>query len=79
MLFSCLVDADFLETETFYDRAASQTTPRAGHADIITLRDQLRAHMATIDGRGLDPVSALRSRVLAAAVAKAEARQVCSR
>ncbi len=72
MLFSCLVDADFLETETFYDRAAGQTTPRAGHADIATLRDQLRAHMATIDGRGSDPVSALRSAVLAAAVAKAE-------
>jgi CRISPR-associated endonuclease/helicase Cas3 len=73
MLFSCLVDADFLETEAFHDRAAGRPTPRAGHADIVALRDRLRAHMATIDGRSSDPVSILRSGVLAAAVAKATA------
>lgn len=73
MLFSCLVDADYLETEAFHDHAESRVTSRGGHADIGTLRDRLRAHMATIDGRGNDAVSALRSRVLTAAVAKAAA------
>lgn len=73
MLFSCLVDADYLETEAFHDHAEGRVTERAGHAGIATLRDRLRAHMTAIDGKSADPVSALRSRVLAAAVAKAEA------
>ncbi|HEY4252163.1 MAG TPA: CRISPR-associated endonuclease Cas3'' [Roseomonas sp.] len=73
MLFSCLVDADYLETEAFHDRAEGRATSRGGHADIATLRDRLRGFMAGIDGKGEDAVSRLRSRVLAAAIAKAEA------
>lgn len=71
MLFSCLVDADFLATEAFYKGAAGEAVSRGGHADILTLRDRLNAYLAKIDGRGDDPVSQLRSRVLAAARAKA--------
>ena len=73
MLFSCLVDADFLETEAFYDRADGRVTQRGGHCGVAALRDRLRSFMATVDGKSNDAVSALRSRVLAAAVAKAEA------
>ena len=73
MLFSCLVDADFLETEAFHDRAEGRVSQRGGHSGIVALRDRLRTFMAAMDGKSNDGVSALRSRVLAAAVAKAEA------
>lgn len=73
MLFSCLVDADFLETEAFHDRADDRTSERGGHTELLVLRDRLRRHMAALDGPGAGPVAALRSRVLAEAVAKAEA------
>ncbi|MFN7288828.1 MAG: CRISPR-associated endonuclease Cas3'' [bacterium] len=73
MLFSCLVDADYLETEAFYDRVEGRVRQRGGHSGIAALRDRLRSFMATVDGKSNDAVSALRSRVLAAAMAKAEA------
>jgi CRISPR-associated endonuclease/helicase Cas3 len=71
MLFSCLVDADFLETENFHRQAEGKADQRGGHASIPELRDRLRRHMAGIDGKAEDPVSLLRSRVLRAAVEKA--------
>lgn len=43
MIFSCLVDADFLETERFYAEANGEIVSRGGHADLRILRDQLRA------------------------------------
>src|SRR4051812_5183031 len=46
MLFSCLVDADFLETERFYAEARNEPAERGGHTGLATLRDRLRAHMA---------------------------------
>ena len=65
MLFSCLVDADFLETEAFYARAAGQAVERGGHTPIPALRDRLQAHMAKIRAKAEDtPVNALRARVL---------------
>lgn len=73
MLFSCLVDADFLETEAFHGRAEGRAIERGGHAELLELRDRLRRHMASLNGQGGGPVAALRSRVLAAAVTKAEA------
>jgi CRISPR-associated endonuclease/helicase Cas3 len=71
MLFSCLVDADFLETAAFYDRAEGRALRRGNHADLDDLRDRLRAHMAGLDGQRDDLVSRVRSRVLTAARAKA--------
>lgn len=71
MLFSCLVDADFLETEAFHRRAEGQSETRGGHSTIPDLRDRLHAHMAGIDGRGDNTVSRVRSQVLAAARDKA--------
>ena len=73
MLFSCLVDADFLATEAFYARAKGQPVPRGGHLQIGELRDRLAGFMAGIraDARPSE-LNALRSRILDHAVAKAE-------
>lgn len=73
MLFSCLVDADFLETEAFHCRAEGRPIERGGHTELLVLRDRLRRHMAILDGQGNGTVAAVRSRVLKAAVAKATA------
>lgn len=72
MLFSCLVDADFLETEAFYARAKGEPVERGGHASLLALRDRLRNYMA--DKRAHSPatsINALRARVLDHAVKKA--------
>jgi CRISPR-associated endonuclease/helicase Cas3 len=71
MLFSCLVDADFLETEAFHDRTGGRASLRGGHAAIPVLRDRLRAHVVTLGGTAAPEVDALRAEVLAHAVAKA--------
>jgi CRISPR-associated endonuclease/helicase Cas3 len=71
MLFSCLVDADFLATETFYERATGQVARPAGHASVEILRDRLRAHMAGLRSDAASSVIALRARVLEHALAKA--------
>jgi len=72
MLFSCLVDADFLETEAFYARARGEPVERGGHASLQTLRERLRHHMAARRAEAPDTsVNALRARVLDHAVRKA--------
>jgi len=43
MLYSCLVDADFLDTEHFIDEAKSQR--RNGYARLKTLQDKLSVHL----------------------------------
>ncbi len=72
MLFSCLVDADFLETERFYAAAADGTAAlRGGHASVADLLNRLRAYQV---GRRADPtpLNLLRAEVLHHAVGKAE-------
>jgi CRISPR-associated endonuclease/helicase Cas3 len=70
MLFSCLVDADFLETERFYAAAEGLAQPeRGGRAD-LRHRDAVRAFMAR-HRRDDTPVNKLRSQILDHAVAKA--------
>lgn len=73
MLFSCLVDADFLATERFYAAAEGAPVERGGHASLVALRDRLRAHMA---GKRVTaeptPLNALRAAILDRAVRKAE-------
>ncbi len=72
MLFSCLVDADFLETEAFYARAEGRPVERGGHTALETLRDRLRDHMAGLRAAAADtPVNVLRARVLDHAIAQA--------
>ena len=70
MLFSCLVDADSLETEAFYAAmgerdAARMTSLRGSDVSLETLRDALKAHMAGFEGKGGE-INALRAEVLAA-------------
>jgi predicted phage terminase large subunit-like protein len=72
MLFSCLVDADFLATEDFYDRVERRESARRGFADRGSLQDRLARHL---DRKQLDakptPLNQLRAEVLAHAVDKA--------
>jgi CRISPR-associated endonuclease/helicase Cas3 len=76
MLFSALVDADFLDTEAFMDPAKS--AGRQGSIDMAALLGALDAYMAdktaalAADGRADSPVNRLRAQVLADCRAKAE-------
>jgi CRISPR-associated endonuclease/helicase Cas3 len=72
MLFSCLVDADFLATESFYDKAENRTNQRGGFASLPELLVRLQAHMARISAGAPDTaVNRLRAQVLEHAVSKA--------
>lgn len=72
MLFSCLVDADFLETERFYAEAEGKPVERGGYLDLRTLRERLRAYMAQLRARADPaPLNALRAEVLEYAIKRA--------
>ena len=68
MLFSCLVDADYLDTEQYLDgfRAAQ----RGGHAPLSLLRERFNGYMARFSAPGKEPargsVNETRAEVLAA-------------
>lgn len=70
MLFSCLVDADFLETERFYAAARGDAPPERGGRIDSRHREAVRAYM-TRHRREDTPVNRLRSQILDHAVAKA--------
>ena len=76
MMFSALVDADFLDTEAYFDRTRS--TRRAGFPPLTEYLSRLDAHMSNLAeqlqlaGRGVEPVMAARARVLADCRAAAE-------
>ena len=72
MLFSCLVDADFLDTEAFYARNTDATRPSSRERALPTLqalREQMDAHLA--DFRAESEVNQLRARILAGVRGKA--------
>jgi len=72
MLFSCLVDADFLETERFYAEANNEKVERGDHIELSVLRARLRTYMTEMQARAGDtPVNALRARVLDYAIQRA--------
>lgn len=72
MLFSCLVDADFLATEVFYARADGDSIERGGHTPLLQLRDRLCDYMSRKrEAADPTPVNVLRNRILDYAVAKA--------
>jgi CRISPR-associated endonuclease/helicase Cas3 len=71
MIFSCLVDADFLETEHFYAKARGESMERGGHRPLVALRNKLRAHMEGVGQTSSGPLTALRTEILAHAVSKA--------
>jgi CRISPR-associated endonuclease/helicase Cas3 len=67
MLYSCLVDADFLDTERFFDPAKSDR--RAEWPVLETLRERLMRHQDAMPSRR--PIDVVRARVRAEVVAKA--------
>jgi CRISPR-associated endonuclease/helicase Cas3 len=72
MVFSCLVDADFLETEVFYTQAAGKTVERGGFSDIASLRARLAAFMAGKASAAPTTLNILRNKILAHAISRAE-------
>jgi CRISPR-associated endonuclease/helicase Cas3 len=73
MLFSCLVDADFLATERFYAEAEGKPAERGGHTSLAVLRDRLHTHMAEKRATAEPtPLNALRAAILDHAISKAE-------
>jgi len=73
MLFSCLVDADFLATESFMDPERSAARP-CGKADFKALDEHLTAWLDRRFAKAQGPVAKARAQVLAACRKKAEGR-----
>jgi CRISPR-associated endonuclease/helicase Cas3 len=64
LVFSCLVDADFLDTESFMDEAKAQE--RGGYPDIAALEASLDAHLAHLAANAPPtPVNRARAGILA--------------
>ncbi|GIX14624.1 MAG: hypothetical protein KatS3mg118_2583 [Paracoccaceae bacterium] len=63
MLFSALVDADFLETEAFHDRVEGRPRERGWRGSLAGLRGRLETHLAAI-GRATAPINAERAWIL---------------
>lgn len=72
MLFSCLVDADYLDTEAWFARIEGRTADRGTWPSIAQLKSAVDQHLALFD-RGAAPtgVNCLRAEVLQAARAAA--------
>jgi len=76
MLFSCLVDADFLDTEAFM--SAGKAEARSGFMSIADLETRLQAHLAQMAqkvaerGEAASQVNRKRAEVLRACLAKAD-------
>jgi len=65
MLFSCLVDADFLDTENFMDNGGNRV--RGGYPNLAELKPLFDRHMRKMTDAAPDtPVNAARKEVLAA-------------
>jgi CRISPR-associated endonuclease/helicase Cas3 len=67
MLFSCLVDADFLNTEIFVN--AAQAKVREGFADLVELKQTFDRHMEQF--KPTTPINNIRQQILAACRAAA--------
>ncbi|WP_148713838.1 CRISPR-associated helicase Cas3' [Chitinolyticbacter meiyuanensis] len=64
MLFSCLVDADFIDTEAFYQKVERrQPTPRGSAVALSALRERLNHRLASF--KTDTPVNRLRGEILA--------------
>jgi CRISPR-associated endonuclease/helicase Cas3 len=71
MIFSCLVDADFLETEAFYTQAAGGIVERGGFSDIASLAARLKIFMAGKTGAAPTALNILRNKILSHAISRA--------
>lgn len=73
MLFSCLVDADFLETERFYAQTQEPPIERGGFTPLPDLRRRLSKYMQETFSNVRDTrVNTARAQVLASVLRKAE-------
>ena len=71
MLFSCLVDADFLDTERYM--SPEQYARRGKYPDLDTLQQRYRDYMATLQANAsASPLQSLRSSILQQALAASE-------
>lgn len=65
MLFSSLVDADYLDTEKFMDNEKADT--RGKYPNLLSLKDMFDAHMDNLTGKDKDkPVNIIRNEILSA-------------
>ncbi|ACO79326.1 CRISPR-associated helicase Cas3 [Azotobacter vinelandii CA] len=62
MLFSCLVDADFLDTEAYYDRIEQRPSRRSARPSLPHLQQALNVHLAGF--RADSPVNRIRADIL---------------
>lgn len=71
MIFSCLVDADFVDTDNFFRRIEDKPLrEEGGGASLEALRERLDAHLAQFSAEG--EVNRIRAEVLAHVRSKAE-------
>ena len=63
MLFSAGVDADYLDTEAYYDGVEGRSRQRGGHPALVELRDRLAVHLDSLRGDG-SAMNQLRREVL---------------
>ncbi|MBF6598902.1 MAG: CRISPR-associated endonuclease Cas3'' [Dehalococcoidia bacterium] len=61
MVFSCLVDADFLDTEAHFN--SSRAAERETAFDAAVMLEKLRAHRASLNARNPGPLSRLRETI----------------
>jgi CRISPR-associated endonuclease/helicase Cas3 len=72
VLFSCLVDADYLDTETFYDRVERRPPRRAATPPLAELKAKLDKYLADLAAKAEDTaVNRERATILAACRAAA--------
>lgn len=64
MIFSCLVDADFLDTEAFYNRVENQALRDDRFPNLEQLRDQLNNYLAQPRFRKEGGVNSIRAHIL---------------
>lgn len=65
LVFSALVDGDYLDTEAYYDGAGGTASPRGEHPSLEVLRQRLDSHLAKFNTKARSPVNDLRAEVLA--------------
>lgn len=71
MLFSALVDADFLDTEAYYDGLRDHRAARSRYPGLRQLREQLNQHLEALGSRSRGPINELRAEILSHARGRA--------